>query len=199
MLYKNHQVKWVDGKCPPIEHLSVHIKIRLISKINRCTWRPVYPVSVTGFRPSSHALFKSYLKWFTSSSLFIHFGRPLLTNTCMWHLLLHSDDITVFCPSNVERQREVVGLWVVPLRSLHCLNTVLHQLMDSIFVDHEGWTKLSSLHQLFETLKVENDTFRTDYFRWTAGTEQTLEFPFHTVGLASLPLPHRTPVVRSHI
>lgn len=95
MLYKNHQVKWVDGKCPPIEHLSVHIKIRLISKINRCTWSPVYPVSVTGFCPSSHALFKSYLKRCTSSSLLIHFGRPLLTNTCMWHFFLHSDDITV--------------------------------------------------------------------------------------------------------
>lgn len=164
----------------------MHMKTGLSSQCDRVS--SFISCSVQGLFKMIHLIFLVHSFWTASFNEHMHVTFVIAQQ---WH---HS-----FCPSNVERQREVVGLWVVPLRSLHCLNTVLHQLMDSIFVDHEGWTKLSSLHQLFETLKVENDTFRTDYFRWTAGTEQTLEFPFHTVGLASLPLPHRTPVVRSHI
>lgn len=130
-------------------------------------------------------------------------------NTCTRHFVIAQRWHHSFSPQNTERQREV-GLWVVPpslpLSPLHCLNPVLHQLVDSVSIDHQGRMKLTSLHQLFKTLKVVNDTVRTllvgvqiDYFRWTAGEEQHLEFPFNTAGFASLPLPHRTPVGRSHI
>lgn len=52
-----------------------------------------------------------------------------------------------FLPAKVERQREV-GLWVVSL--LHCLNSILHQLVDfMMIIDQQSWMKLSSLHQVF--------------------------------------------------
>lgn len=81
------------------------------------------------------------------------------TNTCTRHLLLHSDDITVSPRKRSRDKGREVGLWVVPLSlslslyPLHCLNSILHQLVDSVLVDHQGWMKLSSLHQLFKTLK----------------------------------------------
>lgn len=109
-------------------------------------------------------------------------------------LLLHSDNITVSPCQTLRDKGRLSGLWIVPLCPTHCLHTVLHQLVDSILVDHQGRMELSSLHQLFKTLTATDDTFRTDDFRWTAGPEQNLEFPF-----SPLPLPHRTPVVRFHI
>lgn len=144
-------------------------------------------------------------KRYTSACSFIHSFWTGHTHDICYCTAMTSQ----FLPANFERQREV-SLWVVPLSlslsPIHCLNSVLHQLVDSVPVDHQGWMKLSSLHQLFKTLKVVNDTIRTlfvgvqiDYIRWTAGAEQHLEFPFNTEGLASLPLPRRTPVGRSHI
>lgn len=99
----------------------------------------------------------------------------------------------------LERQK-VVGLWVLPLSLslslLHCLNSVLHQFVDSIHVDRQGWMKLSPLHQLLKALREANDTIGTmlasaqiDCSRWTARGEQHLDFPFNTVGFLPPYLP----------
>lgn len=109
-------------------------------------------------------------------------------------MLLHSDDITASPCKLWETKGGCPSLGCPCLSPFYCLNAVLHQLVHSILIDHEGWMKVPSLHQLFKTL-----TLRTDWlFLRTSETEQDLDFPFHIVCSASLPPHHRRPAVKSH-
>lgn len=110
-----------------------------------------------------------------------------------------------FLPANVERQREV-GLWVVSLVSLSLAS--LSKLRSSPAPGLRS-RRSSGLDETLvpspaprdpESSKHHQDIVSgcTECFRSAAGAEH-LEFPFNTVGLASLPLPRRTPVGRSHI
>lgn len=83
-------------------------------------------------------------------------------NTCTQHLLLHTMT-SQFLPANVERQKVGLSLGCpsVSISRLHCLNSVLHLLVDPMLVDDQGWMKLTSFHQLFKTLKEVNDTIGT--------------------------------------
>lgn len=128
---------------------------------------------------------------------FIHFG---------WWWIFHEHMDTTFVIAqrwhhsfSLKHWETKGGCWIfglpLSLSPLHSLNPILHKLMDSILVNHQGWMKLSSFHQLFKALKVVDDRI----VNWAAEAGKHLEFLLDVAGFASLPLPHRTPTGRSHI
>lgn len=182
-----------------------------------------------GFRPSFYAMFKCSSKQiltkydiniqsrenlalkskrYTSSGSYIHSG-----DDSPFHEHMHATFLIAQWWHHSFSPQMLKGVWSLDcpsISSLHCLNSILHQLMNSVLVDHQGWMKLSSLHQLFETLNVVNDTVRTFIRTLLVGGLQIISSRqreqkniwncrLNTIGLASLPLPRRTPVERSHI
>lgn len=83
-------------------------------------------------------------------------------NTCTSHCYCTAMT-SQFLPATVERKKvwSLDGPSFSLSLSLDFLNSIFHQLLDSVLVNNQCWVKLSSLHQLFKTLRKEYNTVRT--------------------------------------
>lgn len=95
---------------------------------------------------------------FTLTNMRVTFSFPYCTTV-----------MSQFVATHVQMCSEVVVFFSCFLfvSFLHRLNAVLHQLVDSVLIDHERRTKVSSRHQLLEALHRHhesrfNSSWRTD-------------------------------------